>query len=59
VLVVLDDEGLLTRITKGMDPAHAHVYLCGNPKMIGVPENVSTLTAMIASALEFKPEDES
>ncbi|MBY0527718.1 MAG: ferredoxin--NADP reductase [Gemmataceae bacterium] len=21
-----------------LDPAHTHVYLCGNPKMIGVPE---------------------
>jgi ferredoxin--NADP+ reductase len=23
---------------KPLDPAHTHVYLCGNPKMIGVPE---------------------
>ena len=26
------------RLGKALDPAAAHVYLCGNPKMIGVPE---------------------
>lgn len=26
------------KIGKPLDPAHTHVYLCGNPKMIGVPE---------------------
>ena len=26
------------RLGRPLDPAHAHVYLCGNPKMIGVPE---------------------
>ena len=25
------------RLGQPLDPAHAHVYLCGNPKMIGVP----------------------
>jgi len=25
------------RLGQALDPAHAHVYLCGNPKMIGVP----------------------
>jgi ferredoxin--NADP+ reductase len=25
------------RLGRPLDPAHAHVYLCGNPKMIGVP----------------------
>jgi ferredoxin--NADP+ reductase len=26
------------RLGQALDPARAHVYLCGNPKMIGVPE---------------------
>jgi ferredoxin--NADP+ reductase len=26
------------RLGQTLDPAHTHVYLCGNPKMIGVPE---------------------
>src|SRR4051794_17000539 len=26
------------RLGAPLDPAHAHVYLCGNPKMIGVPD---------------------
>jgi ferredoxin--NADP+ reductase len=26
------------RLGVALHPAHAHVYLCGNPKMIGVPE---------------------
>jgi ferredoxin--NADP+ reductase len=26
------------RLGRGLDPAATHVYLCGNPKMIGVPE---------------------
>jgi ferredoxin/flavodoxin---NADP+ reductase len=25
------------RLGRPLDPAHTHVYLCGNPKMIGVP----------------------
>jgi ferredoxin--NADP+ reductase len=25
------------RLGQALDPAHTHVYLCGNPKMIGVP----------------------
>ncbi len=25
------------RLGRGLDPDHTHVYLCGNPKMIGVP----------------------
>ena len=25
------------RLGQALDPAHAHVFLCGNPKMIGVP----------------------
>src|SRR5262249_4085846 len=25
------------RLGQPLDPARAHVYLCGNPKMIGVP----------------------
>jgi ferredoxin--NADP+ reductase len=28
---------LEARLGRPLDPAHAHVYLCGNPKMIGVP----------------------
>ncbi len=31
------------RLGQALDPAHAHVYLCGNPKMIGVP-NVDRAT---------------
>jgi len=26
------------RLGQPLDPAHTHVFLCGNPKMIGVPE---------------------
>lgn len=26
------------RLGQSLDPQHTHVYLCGNPKMIGVPE---------------------
>jgi ferredoxin--NADP+ reductase len=26
------------KLGQALDPAHTHVYLCGNPKMIGVPE---------------------
>jgi ferredoxin--NADP+ reductase len=26
------------KLGKPLDPEHTHVYLCGNPKMIGVPE---------------------
>jgi ferredoxin--NADP+ reductase len=26
------------RLGRPLDPAHTHVYLCGNPKMIGVPD---------------------
>ncbi len=29
---------LEVRIGKPLDPANTHVYLCGNPKMIGVPK---------------------
>jgi ferredoxin--NADP+ reductase len=28
---------LENRLGRPLDPAHTHVYLCGNPKMIGVP----------------------
>lgn len=28
---------LETRLSRHLDPAHTHVFLCGNPKMIGVP----------------------
>jgi ferredoxin--NADP+ reductase len=27
------------KLGQALDPAHTHVYLCGNPKMIGVPEH--------------------
>ncbi len=29
---------LETRLGQALDPKHTHVYLCGNPKMIGLPE---------------------
>ena len=28
---------LETRLGQHLDPAHTHVFLCGNPRMIGVP----------------------
>jgi ferredoxin--NADP+ reductase len=29
------------RLGQPIDPAHTHVFLCGNPKMIGVPERAA------------------
>lgn len=34
---VITSGQLEERLGQPLDPAHAHVYLCGNPKMIGVP----------------------
>jgi ferredoxin--NADP+ reductase len=31
---------------QALDPAHTHVFLCGNPKMIGVPLRDKTTGAI-------------
>jgi ferredoxin--NADP+ reductase len=35
---LLQSGELEERLGQGLDPAHTHVFLCGNPKMIGVPD---------------------
>src|SRR5436305_150417 len=35
---LLSSGELERRLGEALDPARTHVYLCGNPKMIGVPE---------------------
>ncbi len=35
---LLESGELEERLGQRLDPAHTHVFLCGNPKMIGVPE---------------------
>ena len=32
-------DGDLTRLGISLDPATTHVYLCGNPAMIGIPDD--------------------
>jgi ferredoxin--NADP+ reductase len=34
---LIESGELERRLRRKLDPAHTHVYLCGNPKMIGVP----------------------
>jgi ferredoxin--NADP+ reductase len=38
---------LETRLGQALDPAQTHVYLCGNPKMIGIPEKDRVTGAMV------------
>lgn len=37
---VIRDDGFFTDFGVTLDPANTHVFLCGNPSMIGLPEEV-------------------
>jgi len=38
---------LEARLGQSLDPARTHVYLCGNPSMIGIPEKDRTTGALV------------